>query len=397
MKILVVTQYYYPEPFRVDEICNELINRGNEVTVLTSIPNYSKQTIYDGYSNNNTIDVINGISVFRCKCHPRTNKKSSIFFNYYGFVRNSRKFTKQLEKECFDCIYVYQMSPVSMVIPAYKIFKKKKTPIFIYCLDIWPESVLNHVGERTLLFKYIRRLSIKLYNCAKMIGVTSPSFSDYFRTLGINKETVYLPQHSQDIKSVLLTKKIEKNRDVVNFLFAGNIGTSQNLAMIIKAFSKIQKENFLFHIVGDGSEYDNVKKLINELNLQKKCILYGRQPKTSMPIYYSIADICVLSLRREGFVSKTIPGKLQEYMSSGKFIIASIEGDAANLISDVGCGLVSSAESEDELIQNINLVLDHQIDFNSLGLLGREYYENNFTLAKHVILLEEFLKNMIKR
>ena len=140
MNILVVSQYYYPEPFRVNEICEELVRRGNKVTVLTANPNYPDGEIYDGYQNKNLKEVINGVTVYRCKCRPRYNGAINLALNYVDFVRQANKKIEKIN-EAFDCIYAYQLSPVTSCLPAIKLKKRKNIPLFLYCLDVWPESL----------------------------------------------------------------------------------------------------------------------------------------------------------------------------------------------------------------------------------------------------------------
>ena len=140
MKILVISQYYYPEPFRINEICEELVRRGHAVKVLTMNPNYPDGEFYLGYSNVFSKEMINGVEVLRCKAQPRHKGNISLARNYLSFVRYASKLIKKLSCE-FDCIYIYQLSPITSCIPAIRYKKKYGITIFLYCLDIWPESM----------------------------------------------------------------------------------------------------------------------------------------------------------------------------------------------------------------------------------------------------------------
>ena len=140
MNILVVSQYYYPEPFRINEICEELVRRNHKVTVLTCNPNYPDGEMYDGYKNVNSKEIIDNVIVYRCKCRPRHKGAFNLGLNYIDFVRQANKFISSID-EYFDCIYVYQLSPITSCLPAIKLKKKNKIPILLYCLDLWPESL----------------------------------------------------------------------------------------------------------------------------------------------------------------------------------------------------------------------------------------------------------------
>ena len=180
MKILVISQYYFPEQFRVNDLCEEFVNRGHEVTVLTGLPNYPQGEIYEGYENRQRrTEYINGVKIFRCGLLPRKTGIIRLFLNYCSFAINSTLYTKKLEKD-YDLIFVYQLSPVTMAIPALALKRRHNIPIVLYCLDIWPESVIgNFVKKNSIIYKLVKKISQSIYcNCDEII-VSSPSFKDY--------------------------------------------------------------------------------------------------------------------------------------------------------------------------------------------------------------------------
>ena len=164
--------------------------------------------------------------------------------------------------------------------PAIKISKKTNTPIVLYCLDIWPESIVGKVKKDSLIFKIVKKISLNIYNSSNLILVTSNSFSKYLSDIGVSTRMIYLPQHSSDLPYLNKEKVIENN--VINFLFAGNIGYSQNLCTVIDAFSKVKYDNYIFNIVGDGSAFETLKRKIIDLKLESKCITYGRKNKEEL-------------------------------------------------------------------------------------------------------------------
>ena len=172
MNILVVSQYYYPEPFRLNEICEELVKRNHNITVLTSNPNYPDGEIFNGYQNINSKEMINGVVVYRCKCRPRHKGSINLALNYIDFVRKATKIISTIDED-FDCIYIYQLSPITSCMPAFKLKKERKLPIFLYCLDVWPESLRGSILGREPFFSLIGQLSKWIYCNAEKIAVSS--------------------------------------------------------------------------------------------------------------------------------------------------------------------------------------------------------------------------------
>ena len=399
MKILVVTQYYYPEPFRINEICEELVRRGHQVSVLTTNPNYPDGEIYEGYYNKYCKKTINGVEVIRCKSRPRHKGAVNLALNYISFVRNANRIVDSMTEE-YDVVYMYQLSPITSCIPAIRYKKKHKIPIILYCLDIWPESLKGSALEKGFIFRYFTRLSKKIYKSVDEIAVTSPSFVNYLSKLcGISeREITVIYQHADRIDTCKTDSKlVDKYNEYVNFMFMGNIGESQNLEGIVRAVSQVKnKKQMRFHVVGSGSCLEKVKKLVSEMKLEDVFIFHGRHPKDEMPRFYSIGDICVVSLKDEGITGYTIPGKVQEYMSAGKPILAYMNGDTRAIMEESMCGRCVEADNIEGLIEAIADTIECRNRLPELGKMAKEYYENHFTLEQHVNYLEKILKRVIE-
>lgn len=392
MNLLVVSQYYYPEPFRINEICEELVKRGHRVTVLTANPNYPDGEVYAGYENKDCREVINGVTVYRCKCRPRYKGSVNLARNYVDFVVRANKRIMKLNAE-FDYIFVYQLSPVTSCLPAIKYKRKYHIPMVLYCLDVWPESLKGTLMGSSFYLKMFGQLSRYIYKSADKIAVSSPSFATYLSALcDIDKACLeYIPQHSNEVKTYGGSSALRKNPKKINFLFTGNIGESQNLECLLKAVTLIQnREKIVFHVVGSGSHYERCLKLSMNLGVDDVFVFYGRFPKEDVSKFYDIADICYVSLKDEGVVGNTIPGKIQEYMSAGKPILASIKGDAADLIRSAKCGLCVSPGDVEELAKAIVKFSDSGTDLEEMGKNSRKFYETHFTIEKYVNHLLEF-------
>lgn len=327
MKILVICQYYYPEQFRINDICETLAKReNNEVTVITGLPNYPSGKVSEKYKFfKKRKEKINGVNIIRCF---EIGRRKGIFWrilNYMSFMISASIKTLLISKD-FDTIFVYQLSPITMTIPAIvykKIHKNKK--IHLYCLDLWPESLLvENFDKNSKVYKIIYKLSKWIYSKCDSISVTSKGFIDYFnKELNINSKIKYLPQYCEEYIYQNKNSYIKKDNNKMNLVFTGNIGKAQSVETIIKAAEKLKKENMMIHIVGDGSSLQKCKELSEELNLDN-VIFYGRKPIEDMTTYYNMADAMLITLADEEIIAKTIPGKLQSYMAAGKPIIGAI-------------------------------------------------------------------------
>lgn len=393
MKILVVCQYYYPEPFRISDICETLVKKGHEVTVLTGLPNYPEGVILDDYRNGrNRSEVLNGVRVIRSFEIGRGKSKVKLFMNYLSFAISAS--TKALfMKEKFDVVLVNQLSPVMMGIPAIVYKKKHKKKILIYCLDLWPDSLAaGGIKEKSIIYKVFLSISKWVYNNADSIAVTSSSFKDYFReTIGLNKEIIYhLPQYAEDLFAE--SEKVARN-DKYNFVFAGNIGDMQSVETIVKAANELRERNdIIFHIVGDGSKLEECKELSKSLELSN-IIYYGRKPVSEMPQFYGLADAMLITLKDNRSISYTLPGKIQSYMAARKPIIGAINGESSRVIKDADCGLCCTAENYEEFA-NLIIQFCRSNEKEKMANNSYDYYVKNYSKEKFITNLENKLINL---
>lgn len=398
MKILVVCQYYYPEPFRVTDICEELVKRGHEVSVITGEPNYPEGEIYSGYEkHNHKNEVINGVNVHRCRIIPRKTGVLYRFLNYYSFAISSLAYVlsgkcKAKDGRPFDIVFVNQLSPVMMAYAGIAYKKKYRVPLVVYCLDLWPESLLaGGISKGSLIYKAFHIISKRIYREADRICVSSQMFSDYMaEEFGIIKSNVeYLPQYAEDLFDSI--KSSQNESGVYNFTFAGNIGSMQSVDTILKAAETLLDEPVHFHIVGSGSELDNLIAFAKKHQLSN-VTFHGRQPIERMPEYYEMSDAMLITLKKDPVISMTLPGKVQSYMAAGKPIIGAINGETNNLIRSSNCGYCGSAESVNDLVDNIKRFLNDDIlDVKQMELNAMNYYNNNFCKDIVIETLERIL------
>lgn len=395
MKILVVCQYYYPEPFRITDICESLATRGHEVTVLTGLPNYPEGEILKEYRKKRK-EKLNGVNVIRCYEIGRGNNKIKLFLNYVSYAL-SATFRAIFMKNDYDVILVNQLSPVMMGIPAIVYKKIYKKNILLYCLDLWPDSLAaGGIREDSIIYKSFYRLSKWIYSSADSILITSSMFENYFRdVLKLNKIKIkHLPQYAEDLFNIDAESEPEtifsdENKQF-NFVFAGNIGDMQSVETIIRAANELKHiENIVFHIVGDGSKLYDCKALSNELNL-RNIKFYGRKPIEDMPKYYAMADAMLITLKANKNLSLTLPGKIQSYMATGKPILGAIDGETKRVIEKAACGYISEAENYRALAEIIKTFCNSS-DIEQMGKNAYKFYLDNYSKEKFMTVLEDEL------
>ncbi len=390
MKLLVVCQHYHPEQFRITDICEELVKRGHDVTVVTGLPNYPDGYIYEGYKDRaKRHEVINGVDVHRTFTIGR---RKGIFFrvlNYYSFMLSSGAYVSKLDKD-YDAVLVNQLSPVMMANAGVKYKKKHGTRLIIYTLDLWPDSLtVGNIKRNGLIYKYYHHVSRKIYSAADKILVSSKSFMDYFEKEFNIKSAEHLPQYAEEIFNFNSCKK-EPN-GVIDLMFAGNVGAAQSVETIIRAAAHTADvENLRWHIVGDGSELNKCIKLAESLGT-KNLIFHGAHSLQEMPEYYSKADAMLVTLYKNSVISKTLPGKVQTYMAAGKPIIGAIDGEAATVIKDSNCGLVCAAEDDASLAENARQFAREYSLISTYSTNALNYYRSVYSKEQVLSRLEEIL------
>lgn len=377
MRILVICQYYYPEPFRITDICEELVKHGHTVDVVTGIPNYPMGTVYEGYQNGKKRDEsINGVNIHRCFTIERKHGAVYRFLNYYSYAFSSSRYVSKLGSD-YDVVFVNQLSPVMMANAGIKYKKKYNKRLVLYCLDLWPESLIaGGIKRGSFIYKLFHKTSLNIYKQADKILLTSKSFASYFENeFGITN-TEYLPQYAESIFTPEQCAK--KPNGTIDLMFAGNIGAAQSVKTIIEA-ANLTKDvlNLRWHIVGDGSELENAKMLTNDYGLTS-VFFHGRQPIEKMPAFYAMADAMLVTMQNDPVISLTLPGKVQTYMAAGKPIIGVLSGETARVIQESLCGIcVDSCDCQGLAVAAMNFYSD-QSQWESYRSNSREYYEKHF-------------------
>ena len=286
MKILVISQYFYPENFRINDLVLELKKRNHEVTVLTGKPNYPQGEYYNGYSfKGNEDEIWHDIPIYRVPLRARKTGPLNLIRNYISFAWNSNKRIKSIGDD-FDVTYVFEVSPITVALPAIKLKKKRNIPIIMNVQDLWPENIIAVTGINNSIINYfLDKLVNYIYKNIDLILTASPAFIPKIKNRVINKEKIrYWPQYS--IVSIDdCTDKIIFNQEDVNIVFTGNIGEAQGLDIVIEAAKKLINTNIVFHLIGDGRNKDKLEKEVEKQQLQKNCFLWANTRKNHTQLF----------------------------------------------------------------------------------------------------------------
>lgn len=399
MRILIVSQYFWPENFRVNDLSAGLVQRGHQVTVLTGIPNYPDGKFYAGYNFfKNTRQSYCDAQVIRVPLIPRgKGRNSNLVFNYLSFVIFGTLLVPFVCRQKYDAIFVYGISPILMAIPAIFLKKIRKVPLILYVLDLWPESI-SAVGaiKSPFFLNVVKKFVHFIYKHCDQILVSSPGFVGRIKEMGIDELKInYWPQWAEDnYKIVAVKENSAQSREMPSgfrIMFAGNIGAAQGFKTIIEAADKLKNHlNIHWVIIGDGRMKSWVEGQIRLRKLENTVHLLGKRPAGTMSSYFALADVLLVSLKRDPIFALTLPAKIQSYMACGRPILACLDGEGAKVIQESGAGFLCPAEDHSLLSECVLKMFNlTDTERKEMGLKGREYFEQHFTRD---ILLSQFEK-----
>lgn len=404
-KILIFTQHFYPENFRINEVARTLkIDYGCDVYIVTGKPNYPTGKLFKGYRMCGIFGEWCGIKVFRLPIWLRgSGGRFNLFLNYMSFILSATIYSIfKLSKLKPDVVFCYATSPLLQALPAIfycKLFKKK---LILNVQDLWPES-LKATGyiKSHLVLSLVNKVVAWIYKESNLILVQSKSFLKEISTKVPVNKIIYWPNsiidfYELDSSMSDLTKyKFLSNAEEFVILFAGNIGAAQSITTVLEAAVELKAEKKIsFVILGDGSE----KKFIQS-EILSKCIdnvtLLGTIPPSDMPSFYKRANVLLLTLTSEHIFSLTIPNKLQAYLCSGKPILAAINGEVAQIIRESSSGVVVPAEDSIGLAKAVKeLYSTPESELQIMGLNARNYYLDNFSHEKLMSELIEIINDI---
>lgn len=390
MKILVVCQYFYPEEFKVNELVEGLVDRGNEVTVLTGKPTYPRGPYPKGYKFWGVQkEEYKGAKVIRVPELTRGDGGSiGIVRSMLSFLFFGRWYARWHKIEA-DAILCFQLSPVTMAAPALIYKRKTGVKLVHWVQDLWPESVTATTSIKGgVAINWLNRFVSKIYRLSDVILVQSKAFEKSICEKGDFKDKlIFAPNWAEDsIAQGELHPADCKLPDGFKVMFAGNIGVAQDFPNIIKAAELLKDiKDIKWVIVGDGRAREDAEKEINRLGLTDSFVFVGRHPVNTMPWFFKQADAMLVSLKDEFIFSLTIPSKVQAYIASGKPIVTMLNGEGSRVVEEAGCGFTAASEDYNSLAKNVKKMYEMSIEEREkMGKNGRVYYDKVF--EKNIVI-----------
>lgn len=385
MHILIVSQYFHPETFRINDMAAEWVKRGCRVTVLTGIPNYPSGKFYKGYDwHHRRSEVWNGIEIIRIPIIPRGSSSIGLAVNYISFAA-SGWIWKTAASIRPDLVFTFGISPMTQALAGVWYAKKRHIPHFLYVQDLWPENVELVTGiHNPVIIRPIEKMMDYIYRNTDQIFVTSGSFVDAIvkRNKHVPRQKVHCwPQYAEEFYQPADTGTAVKeipSDDSFKIAFTGNIGYAQGLDILPRAAELLRKENIRFIIIGDGRYMDELKQETIRRHVADKFIIIPRQNADRIPYFLAAADAAYLSC----LDPDTIPAKVQSYMACGKCLLASAGTEMKNLIEEADCGICCRAGDEKALAKAVRELMSDKDRVRRQGKNARKYFLSHFEKSK---------------
>lgn len=407
MRILVVSQYFWPENFRVNELVSELVTRGHHVTVLTGEPNYPSGRVFPEYRKSpNDYKEYCGAPVVRVPMIPRGQSRIKLAFNYLSFVLSGSIFGAwKLRESRFDTVFVFLNSPITAALPALLIGRLKKAPVAIWILDLWPDT-LEAVGviHSRFVLRCLGYLVSFIYRRSARIFVQSKAFLSSVVQYGGDAACVrYFPAWAEQVfdeapGAPVVASEVSSLDGEFKILFAGNIGDAQDFPSILTAIQALRdRTDIRWIIVGDGRAKSSFEREIKERGLDRNVVMLGQHPIECMPAFFRAADALLVSLKPASIFSMTIPGKVQSYLAAGVPVLGMLDGEGARVIEEAGAGLVCRAGDGPALArQALRLSEMAASERVAMGARGRAYAAREFNRAHLIDRLEQALGEIVQ-
>lgn len=383
--ILVISQYFFPESFRINDMCKEWVERGYEVTVVTGIPNYPQGKFFEGYGfRKKNRENYNGINIIRVPIVPRGNSAFKLVLNYLSFVISGgiwALFSKLKPTH----VFIFEVSPMTQALPGVWFAQKRKIPCFLYVQDLWPENVeiVTGIHNKNVL-NAIGKMVDYIYKKTTKIFTTSNSFVTAISKRGVPLEKLkFWPQYAEEFYKVIESTEIQKEKDTISFVFTGNIGNAQGLDILPKVAAEVKKLNLekevKFTLVGDGRYKTDLINLIKMNSVENMFTFVDKQPPEAIPHILAEHDVAVLTLANSKLFSMTIPAKLQSYMACGMPVLASVDGECASIIKESNSGFSSSPNDVNSMLNNMIKFIDlNSEELEKMKINSKEYCEGFF-------------------
>lgn len=395
-RLLVVTQHYYPENFRINDLVSGLIDDGIVVDVLCGIPNYPTGEWIEGYSYLcDKKEQINGVTIYRAlEIRRRGNSSLRIFLNYISWPFFASIRALSFKRQSYDAIFCYNTSPVLMIIPAYIASRITGAPLFTYVLDIWPDNLYTVLNINNSFLRFVAsKVSNLLYSKSQQLIAPSKGIasllSNRLRQTSPLIPISYIPQHAESfycedtIDEELQSRFAEKSI----LLFTGSLTPAQDLETVLLAMKELSADNPSLHLllVGDGMSRQSLEQMASRLGIEEHVTFFGQVPAEHIPKFTSIAAALIISYSNNPLLECSLPAKLASCMAAGKPIIALMNGEGSKIILEAQCGFTCRPGSPKDFVHAaINLFSQPKDLSLKMGENARQYYLSHFS-KRHII------------
>jgi len=399
VRILIISQHFWPEHFRINDLADGLVERGHDVTVLTGSPNYPAGRFYKGYGLFNKPELRNGVKIRRTPLIPRGSGKSlGLILNYLSYMISATLAAPFLCRGRFDLIFVFQVTPVTVGIPAAFLRRLKRAPILFWVLDLWPESVAAVSRFRApWLLKGIDLLVRYIYKQCDRILYSSKGFASSIQSRGVEPSSLsYFPNWVEPIGSSEIEPPL-KLPEGFRVLFAGNVGEAQDFGTILDAAEHLRDHSDIqWIILGEGRQWGWVKEQVQARGLSSCFHLLGRFPAHTMPSFFNQADALLVTLKRDPVFALTVPGKVASYMSCGRPILAALDGESAAVIREARAGfVVPSGDSRGLAGITLNMYRLPINERTEMGQFAKSFCEAHFNREQLFTELESHMEDLV--
>lgn len=399
-KILVVTQHFWPENFRINDIVEGFLQDGIAVDVLCGLPNYPKGEWFPGYSAAGPFEEEwHGARLYRCKEVPRRGNTSvNIFLNYVSWPWYAAHALHRLPGG-YDAVFCFNTSPVLMCWPAIRYAKKHHISFTNYVLDIWPENLYSVLNVKNKALRAIAQgVSDALYKKAdRLIAMSEPLQQRLCQRIGMPPQKIaVIPQYCEDFYAVPQPDAALQAQfgGRFNLVFTGTFTPAQSLETVITAVQDARSRGAdMLHLllVGDGMSRAALEAKVKELHAEDAVTFYGSVPATDIPKFTALADALIVCLSDSPDLGLTVPAKVASYMAAGKPVLASMDGAGNAAVAAAG-GLSSPACDAAALADNLlALTRMDAAQRAAMGQSAKEYYLAHYRRSELLRKLEDFI------
>lgn len=403
MRILIVSQYFWPEAFRINEIASWLAGQGHEVTVLTGKPNYPSGDFFPDFLRDPSVfSSYEGVAIKRLPILRRGRGGRRLLLNYISFALAGLILGPfVLQRRTFDVIFVCLLSPITIAVPAIFLRSLRRIPLAVWVLDLWPQSLqaVGVVKSSAVLGAVAKLVGFIYRNCDLILAQSNSFVEDISKYVPKERSKVlYFPSWPDGPSEQASADVVALDPHVFNIVFTGNIGEAQDFESVLLAASQLVNEAVHWTMVGDGRRADWLKSEIVRRGLDQKITMAGRKAVEAMPLYYQQADALLVSLRANPAFAMTIPAKVQGYLAAGRPILGMLDGEGAQVIVSARAGLAVNAGDHDGLARSVRTLLSApEATRREMGENGRQYAAQEFDRLRLFQRLESLLAGLATR